>query len=78
MPFRDTAISPATDVCPHVAEYSAKAFDCTLRGPFADRCRTRLSAARALCDVLGRLYLRFNGFLVPILAPFHTKCQYFF
>ena len=32
---RDTNISPATDVCPHVAEYFAKtAFDCTLSGPF--------------------------------------------
>lgn len=34
---QDTIISPATDVCLHVAEYSAdvmSAFDCTLCGPF--------------------------------------------
>jgi hypothetical protein len=29
-----TGIFPATDVCPLVAEYSAFAFDCALRGPF--------------------------------------------
>jgi hypothetical protein len=32
--MRDTNISPTTDVCQHVAEYSAKAFDCALGGPF--------------------------------------------
>ena len=33
--YQDTNISPATDVCPHVAEYFAIiAFDCTLSGPF--------------------------------------------
>ena len=37
---------------PHVAEYSAFAFDCTLRGPFADLFLTRLSAWRALCEVM--------------------------
>lgn len=31
---RNTNIFPATDVCPHVAEYSAPAFPCALSGPF--------------------------------------------
>ena len=31
---RNTNIFPATDVCLHVAEYSASAFDCALSGPF--------------------------------------------
>ena len=31
---RNTIIFPATDVCLHVAEYSAVAFDCALSGPF--------------------------------------------
>lgn len=31
---RNTFIFPATDVCPHVAEYSGCPFDCALSGPF--------------------------------------------
>ena len=41
---QDTIISPATNVCQHVAEYSAlysKAFDCALSGPFDDLFFTR-------------------------------------
>ena len=55
--LQDTNTSPTTDVCPHVAEYSAKkglplAFDCALRGPFDGLFLTRLSATRALCEVI--------------------------
>jgi len=48
----DTDISTAADVCLNVAEYSAYAFDCALSGPFADLFLTRLSASRALCEVM--------------------------
>ena len=48
--LQDTNIPPATDVCPHVAEYSGKhPFDCTLSGPFANLFLIRLSATRTLC-----------------------------
>ena len=49
---QDTNISPATDVCLHVAEYLAQikcAFDCALNGPFDNLFLTRLSAPRVLC-----------------------------
>jgi len=46
---QDTDISPAVNVCPHVAEYLAFAFDCALGGPFDDLFSARFSASRALC-----------------------------
>jgi hypothetical protein len=52
---------PGTDVCPHVAEYSAIAFDCTLSGPF-DKLHydPALTFPDSLC-VHENLYLRFIG-----------------
>ena len=48
--LRDACTSPATDVCPHVAEYSGGSpFDCALGGPFDRLFLIRLSAARTLC-----------------------------
>ena len=46
--WRGTSIPPATDVCRHVAEYSAEAFDCALRGPFDGLFSARIAASRAL------------------------------
>lgn len=49
-PLRNTNIFPATDVCPHVAEYSEiDSFPCALGGPFDHVGSVRLSASRALC-----------------------------
>ena len=48
-PLRSTDILPATDVCPHVAEYLTEVFDCALSGPFDNLFLARLSAPRALC-----------------------------
>lgn len=49
---QDTIMSSATDVCPHVAEYSVPkgTFDCTLSGPFDEMFLTCLSATQALCE----------------------------
>ena len=59
---RNTIIFPATDVCPHVTEYSAvKAFDCALRGPFGSLdFRPALTCPDSLC-AHNCFDLRFNG-----------------
>ena len=54
-----------TDAHPLQNTQQFPAFDCTLRGPFAERCRIRISAARTLCAVLFRRYLRINGLMLP-------------
>lgn len=62
-PCRNTIISPATDVCPYVTEYSAVAFDCALGGPFGNlRFDPALTFPDSLC-VHGCFDLRFNGLL---------------
>ena len=48
-PCRDTNISPATDVCPHVAEYLPHGFPCALSGPFDDLFFICISASQTLC-----------------------------
>ena len=48
--LRSTSILPATNVCPHVAEYSTSAFPCALRGPFDDLFSARFPAPQALCE----------------------------
>lgn len=45
---RTIMIFPATDVCLHVAEYSAFAFDCALHGPFGKLRSIRLPPSRTL------------------------------
>ncbi len=47
--FSDTSISFATNVCAHVMEYLAYAFDHTLCGPFNKLLSVRFSASRTLC-----------------------------
>ena len=62
--LRNTCIFPATDVCPHVAEYSAEAFPCALCGPFGN---LHLDPALSLPDSLCAHHcfdLRFIGLLV--------------
>lgn len=48
---QDTDISPATNVCLYVAEYSVfyNTFDCALSGPFDDLFLTCFSAPQTLC-----------------------------
>ena len=50
--LRDTTISPTSDVCLTLRNTLLPHFLRTLRGPFDDLSLTRLSAARALCEVL--------------------------
>ena len=64
--LKDTIISPATDVCPHVTEYliPENIFPCALCGPFD---KLPLDPALTLPDSLCAheyLYLRFNGLVV--------------
>ena len=67
--LRDTVIPLTTDVCQHVAEYSAHAFDCTLRGPFAKQFLTRFSASRALCIVLDGFISASTVYYVNSITP---------
>ena len=89
--FEDTAISRAANARSHVAEYSAKAFDCALGGPFAKQFLTRLSAPRALCVVLNgfisastvydaKVYHRYTNLSIVFLifADFFMPRVYFF
>ena len=84
--LRDTIISPATDVCLHVTEYSElkiniqseilqtsfiNSFDCTLSGPFG---RLRFNPALSLPDSLyvhDYFDLRFNGLFFLNLVTFY-------
>ena len=81
--FQDTSISPATNVCAHVMEYSAlntkfKAFDHTLSGPFNKLLSVRFSASLTLCTAhflfLSPLH-RFEVLLCYlIIVPSYCAC----
>jgi len=64
--LRDTSIPPATDVCPHVAEYSGLPFDCALRGPFDGLFSARLSASRTLCKSIAAVISASTVFLIIV------------
>lgn len=51
-PLACASISPTSDVCLTLRNTLLPHFLRTLRGPFDDLSLTRLSAARALCEVL--------------------------
>ena len=76
-PLRNTNISPATDVCPHVTEYSEihLSFDCALSGPFDNLgLDPALSFPDSLCDAslpLSPLH-RFKA-LFHLLGVYHFK-----
>jgi hypothetical protein len=72
---RDTIISPATDVCLHVAEYWTEVVPCTLRGPFDDSLSAWLSAPQALC---GRALIVISTSTVSIFIYFCIIIKGFF
>ena len=71
-PWRDTCISPATDVCPHVAPYSPEGdFLCALSGPFEGLFPTRLSASRALCRGMADLISASTVYCIQLRSVDH-------
>ena len=67
--------APATDVCPHVAEYLTEVFDCALSGPFDNLFLARLSAPQALCRGIIAVISASTVFLINfslIILPFYA------
>lgn len=71
-PLQDTSISQTSNGSHSVAEYSAFAFDCALRGPFNDLFFIRLSAFPDSLWKHHRFYLRINGFLLNYKWLYHS------
>jgi hypothetical protein len=62
MHLSDTNISSTTNVCLHVVEYSALAFDYTLNGPFNKPFPAELPPPSALFKGVFCFYLHLIGF----------------
>lgn len=60
--FRNTNIFPATDVCPHVAEYSAIRLLTAPSAVHLTSCVLTVLSIPSLCKCTICFYLRFNGF----------------
>lgn len=60
--FRNTNIFPATDVCPHVTEYSAFRLLTAPSAVHLTSCVLTVLSYPSLCKCTICFYLRFNGF----------------
>lgn len=84
--FYDTSISLATNVCAHVMEYLAYAFDHTLSGPFNKLLSVWFSASQTLCTAhflflspLQRFEVLLCYLIIALLynAFFHLSSRHF-
>ena len=68
--LQDTNISPATDVCPHVAEYSkSESVHSSLAAPSVvhlTTCVPTFLSIRSLCKCTNCFYLHINGFFTAV------------